>query len=137
MPHVADAEKIGKQLAAGGEALGGVGEKKHDDHEAASSMIFFFSWKRLEKKSGMVMASMHLNTVTAQALGHEQPVEVGAHRKADGRPARVRKAGPVGKPGRPISSQPDMSEASALMAVTHGPQLAAAQIEVAGGVVAL
>ena len=59
-------------------------------------------------------------TVTAQALGYDQPVDVCTCRQSDAASAIPHQ---YATPGRPMRSHPDMSDASALIAVTHGPRL--------------
>ena len=92
----------------------------------AAAMVmstFFFSLKRLEKNSGRVMAFpaltlyrlSRLDTISQfKYVPTARPMAVHA---ASARPHQY------ATPGRPIKSQPLISDASALMAVTHGPRL--------------
>ena len=82
----------------------------------------FESWKRLEKKSGTVIALPAFSEYLRRRLATNfqlryvpmtRPMAV--HMASD---APVKYA----MPGRPMSSQPDMSEASAESAVSHGPR---------------
>ena len=74
---------------------------------------------------------VHMGRVGADALGHDQPVQIGAHRQTDGRPGRVRDARDVGH-ARQAQQQPGR-HVRGLGAHRRGQraQLAAAQVEVA------
>ena len=95
--HVVDAEQAGKQLAAGGEAGSGIGNKENnDDHRGQGREDAFFIMEALGKELGDGIAFRNLG-VAPQTAGGEKPVEVSAHSQTDGRPAHIRRAGQVGK----------------------------------------
>ena len=111
MPHVT------RQLAA-------YTVKKTRINTAEIVMITLrFSWKRLEKYSGSVMAfpafSLYLRSLLETI---SQLIYV-----PTARPIAVHAASAIphqyATPGRPMSSHPDISDASALIAVTQGPRL--------------
>ena len=99
--NVACAEQSREELSAGYKAACRVNrkedqnERRRDGHDQLS----FFAeavGEELGKSNGVV----RLHAVTAQTLGNDEPVEVGANGKSDGSPSRVGKTEPVGNAGQ-------------------------------------
>ena len=129
-------EEVGKELAAGREAGSGVGDKEDDDDQRRNALdqTALVAEAMGEKVGDRDRAQ--LLGIAAQALGHDQPVQVGAKRKADHRPGGVSKAAEISQTGH--AHQQPAAHVRGLRAHgnDHGAQLAAAQIEIAGGLVA-
>ena len=86
-------------------------------------ITFFFSWKRLEKYSGSVIALPAFSLYRLRRLDTiSQLIYVPA-----ASPIAVHAASAIphqyATPGSPMRSHPDISDASALIAVTQGPRL--------------
>ena len=131
--HIVDAEEAGKQLAAGGEAGGRIGnEENDDDHSGQGGEDALFVMEPPGEELGDGVALSDLG-IAPQAAGGEEPVEIGPQRQADGRPAHVSRAGQVGQ-----SRQAHEQVAGHIRCLgTHcghqWSQGASAQIEVGGG----
>ena len=95
---VGQAEQVGKQLAAGAEALGRVDREEDNDNQGG------------QHHQGLVPALMialgeedrhgegvYRDAVPPQTAGGDEEVQIGTQSKADAGPARVGKTRPVGK----------------------------------------
>ena len=130
-------EEVCEQLAAGCEARGGVGHKEDNDDQRRDALNQAALVAEAVGEEVGDRDSAELLGVDAQALGDNQPVEIGAERKADDRPARVGETAEVGKAGH--AHQQPARHVGGLGAHRDddGAELASAEIEVAGGLVAL
>ena len=133
--HIVRVEERAEQLAAGGKAGGRVGHEEHDDHNGRNGAQHIFViaealGEKLRRGDGIGQRA-----VAADALGHDQPVQIGAHRQADHRPAHVADTRQVSQAGQ--AHQQIAGHIRGLGA--HGrdqrPQFAAAQIEIIRAVV--
>ena len=97
--QVIQPQQAGEQLTAGRKAGGGVGHEEHHDHHGrnAAEQVFVVMiplGKEFGHGNGPQPVAVH-----ADALGHHQPVDVGAHRQADGRPGGITDAAQVSHAG--------------------------------------
>ena len=135
--HVTHVKQVGEELAAGGEAGGRVGHEEDDDDQGRDA---FDQTALVAEAVGEEIGDRdraELCRVAAQAPCDDKPVEIGADGKADHRPCRVRQAAEVGQTGN--AHQEPAAHVGGLGAHRddHGAELAAAEIEIAGGLVAL
>ena len=102
---IVKAEQGGEQLTAGGEAGGGVGdEEDHDDHGGdAQEQVALVLETALEEIGHGLCADVF--GVSTQALGYDEPVQVGADADADGGPGDVTDTSGVGQ-ARQTHQQP-------------------------------
>ena len=102
---IVKAEEGGEQLAAGGEAGGSVGdEEDHDDQSGdAQEQVALVLEAAFEEIGHGLCADVF--GVSTQALGHDEPVQVGADADADGGPGDVTDTGGVGQ-ARQAHQQP-------------------------------
>ena len=92
---IARPEELAKELAAGHEAAARIRREEDDDHYGGNGhqhalVLMEPAGEEVRNRDGV-----RNDAVAAEALGDDQPVEVGADRKADCRPARVGQTAPV------------------------------------------
>ena len=126
-------EEAGEQGADGLKAGGGVGDEEDQHHQGGDAgqhvpVVVVPAGEEAGDGDGL-----HGDGVVPQPLGHDQPVQVGAHGQADGGPAGLGNAGDVGQ-ARQAHQQP-AAHVRGLGAHggDDGAQLPAAQIELVGG----
>ena len=95
--HVIHAEQAVEQLAASGKARSRVGHKEHDDDHRAQcveqiALVVEAQGQELRHGDGF-----QIGRIPPQPPGHDEPVQPGAQRQADGGPAGRGDAGEVGK----------------------------------------
>ena len=98
--HVIHAEQAVEQLAAGRKTGSSVRDEEHNDDDRAQRVEQIALVMEPQRKELRHRDSVQVGRVAAQAAGYDEPVEPGAHSQADGRPARRRDAGQVGKAGQ-------------------------------------
>ena len=133
---VVEAAERGEELAAGSEAGGGVGNEEDDDderrnaHEQAARVVEA-AGEEVGNGDGVYFFAVH-----AQSFGHDEPVEVGAYGKADGRPAGFGNAGEQGEAGQAHEQPGGHVGGFRAHGGDDGPHFAAAQIVFMGVAVA-
>ena len=135
--EVVHAEQGGKQLAAGGKAGGGVGDKEDDDDQRRHrrqqvAAVPSSLGEKLRHGDGVQPVG-----VPADAPGHNQPVQVGAHNQADGGPAGLGQAGEVGHAGQTHQQPGGHVTGLGAHGGDEGTQLSPSQIEIVHGFVFL
>ena len=129
---VVPAKQAAEQHADGLEAGGGVGHKEHDDDQCGNqgeqmALVPVAAGEVIRHGDGAQVLG-----VDAQALGHQQEVEIGAHRQTDDGPADLRQSGEVRQTRQ--AHQQIGAHVGGLRA--HGgdqrAELAAAEVKIAG-----
>ena len=130
---IVKAEQGGEQLAAGGEAGGSVGdEKDHDDHGGdAQEQVAVVLEAAFEEIGHGICTDVF--GVSTQALGHNEPVQIGTDADAEGSPGDVADAGGVGQAGQTHQQPGGHIRRLGAHSGDQGTQLTAAQVEVAHG----
>ena len=135
--HVIYAEEAVEQLAAGRKARGRIRHEEDDDDDRAQSVQQVALVMEAKRQELRYRDGVEVGRIAAEPPGHDEPVEPGAQRKADGRPARRGDACQVGQT-RHTHQQPAGHIAGL---GTHGrdqrPHLPAAKVEVSAVVVGL
>ena len=91
------AEQAGEQLAAGDKAAGGIdGKENENEYRRDHQNDLFLLVETVAQKVGHGDGVTGDHGVGVEPAGHQQPVEVGAHRQTDCRPRGVGNAAPVG-----------------------------------------
>ena len=135
--RVVKPEQRGEQLAAGGEAGGGVGnEEDHDDQGGdGHEQVALVPEAALEEVGDGVC--LHVSGVGAQALGYQQPVQVGADAQTQSGPEGVADTAEIGHAGQTHQQPGGHIRGLGAHGGDQGTQLTAAQVEVADGLVGL
>ena len=114
------------------EAGGGIGNKEHQDHNGRDAgegvaLILVTAGKEVRHRDGPQAVG-----ITADALGHDEPVEVGAHGQADAGPGDLRQAAEVGQARQ--AHEEVAAHVAGLRAHggDHGTEAPAAEIEIVG-----
>ena len=97
--HVVHAAERGEELAAGGEAGRSVGDEEDDDDKGGNgheqvALVVEAMGEEVRNGDGVDLFAIH-----AQALGHDEPVQVGANGEADDCPGGFGDAAEQGKAG--------------------------------------
>ena len=98
--HVVPAKQAVKQLADGGQAGGHIGDEEDEDDEGGDAhndgplLLIALGDERGDGDG------VQLHAVTADALGHQQEVEIGTQSQTDGSPAGVSHTAEVGHAGQ-------------------------------------
>ena len=135
--HVVHAEQAVEQLAAGRKAGSRVRDKEHDDDHRAQrvdqvALVMEPQRQELRHRDGV-----QIGRVAPQPPGHDEPVEPGAHGQTDGRPARRRNAGEVGKAGQAHQQPAGHIAGFRAHSSDQRAHLAAAEVEVGAVLVGL
>ena len=128
--HIVHAEQSRKQLSAGRKAGGGIRDKEYDDHNCRDGreQITLISpplGEKLGHRNGVKPGG-----VAADAARHDEPVQIRAHCKADGRPSGLRQAGQIRHTRQAHQKPAAHIRGLGAHGGNEGPQLASAQIEV-------
>ena len=132
---IVHAEQGVEELAAGGEAGSRVGYEENNNHERGDQgqhvlLIAVAVGEELRDRDGAGGLG-----ISAEALGHDQPVEIGARRKTDGGPAGIRDAGEIGDAGQAHQEPAAHIRGFRAHGRDQGPELSAAQVEIAHGLI--
>ena len=130
--HIVPAEQRGKQLAAGGKAGGCVGHEKHQDDQGRQTLQQPPSVSEALGEELGHGDGAQLSAVAAQALGYQQPVEIGAQRQARRRPEGVGQAVEKGQSGQAHQQPGAHVRGLGAHGGDIGAQLAAAQVKIVG-----
>ena len=131
-PVIVHAEEAVEQGADGLEARGGVGdEEDQDDHSGDAGEHVPLVPIPAGKEAGDGDGA-DVGRVPAQALGDDQPVEIGADGQADGGPADLGHAADVGQAGQTHEQVAAHVRGLGAHGGDDGTQLAAAQVELMG-----
>ena len=126
-----------EQLAAGRKARGRIRHEEDDDDDRAQSVQQVALVMEAKRQELRYRDGVEVGRIAAEPPGHDEPVEPGTQRKADGRPARRGNACQIGQT-RHTHQQPAGHIAGL---GTHGrdqrPHLPAAEVEVGAVVVGL
>ena len=133
--HVVEAEEAVEELAAGGKARGRIGHEEDYDRQRAESLDYLGVVAEAAGKEIRHGYSVDARGVAAQALCDDEPVEIGAQRKADGRPARLRDAAEERQSRHAHQQIRAHIRRLSAHGGDYGAELAAAEIEVLGGAV--
>ena len=99
--HVIHAEERAEQFAAGGKAGRGVGdEEDNNDHSGDGGQDVFLIAVAFREKVRDRDGAYRMG-ITADLLGDDQPVQIGAGSQPDHGPPHVGETGQIGKPGKP------------------------------------
>ena len=135
--HVVHAEQAVEQLAAGRKARGRIRHEKDDDDDRAQSVQQVALVMEAKRQELRYRDGVEVGRIAAEPPGHDEPVEPGTQRKADGRPARRGDACQIGQT-RHTHQQP-AGHIAGLGAHSRDqrPHLPAAEVEVGAVVVGL
>ena len=125
-----------EQLAAGHKAAGGVDGEEHqnkDRRDGQQDLFLLLEPGGEEFRNGDGVPGHH--RIAAQPPCHQKPVQVGAHRQADGGPGRIGDPAPVGYAGQPHEQPAAHVRGLGAHGRDPGPQAAPAQEVVFGALV--
>ena len=95
--HVIYAEEAVEQLAAGRKARGRIRHEEDDDNDRAQSVQQVALVMEAKRQELRYRDGVEVGRIAAEPPGHDEPVEPGTQRKADGRPARRGNACQIGQ----------------------------------------